>query len=145
MKPVVQEEPTGCAIASAAALSGVSYKEAQVIANSIGIYASDSALWSETDHLRRLLNKLGIQVADNEKSFCDWSSLPDLALLATKWHLERGKPYWHWAVFVRDGSRMYVLDSKKSLKKHVRTDFGRIKPKWYIEVEQLTRCGYAHQ
>lgn len=38
MKPVVQEEKTGCAIASAAAIAGISYQEAKKIANELGIY-----------------------------------------------------------------------------------------------------------
>jgi len=61
-------------------------------------------------------------------------SLPDRALLAIKWHLEKDIPYWHWVVFVRDTNNEYVLDSKKALKQNVRTDFGRIKPKWFIGV-----------
>ena len=52
MKPVVQEEPTGCAIASAAAIAGITYQEAKRIANDIGIYAEDFSLWSETNHIR---------------------------------------------------------------------------------------------
>jgi len=134
MKPVIQEEPTGCAIASAAAVCGVSYKEAKKIANDMGIFADDSNLWSETNYIRKLLKKLGAEVGKEEQPFGNWLALPDIALLATKWHIEKGKPYWHWAVFVRDKEREYVLDSKKSLSTNVRTDFGRIKPKWFIEV-----------
>jgi len=61
MKPVVQEEKTGCAIACSATIAGVSYKEARKIANSIGIYAEDSALWSKTDFIRKLLEEYGIK------------------------------------------------------------------------------------
>lgn len=131
---VVQEEPTGCAFASAAALSGRSYKQVKDIANSIGIYAGDPLLWSETVSIRKLLAKLGIKTASAEIPFSNWQSLPDYALLAIKWHLEQGRPFWHWVVFVREAEQAYVLDSKKSLKSHVRSDFGRIKPKWFIEV-----------
>ena len=134
MKPVVQEEITGCGIASSAAIAGITYKEAKAIANSIGIYAEDQYLWSDTQHIRKLLAKLGIEVNKEEKSFKDWASLPDCALISLKWHLENGKPYWHWAVFIREGGSEYVLDSKKTLKTNIRTDFGRMKPKWYIEV-----------
>lgn len=42
--------------------------------------------------------------------------------------------FWHWAVFVREGTKQYVLDSKKALKSNIRTDFGRMKPKWHIKV-----------
>jgi hypothetical protein len=37
MKPVIQEEITGCGIASVAALVGVTYKQAKAVANSLGI------------------------------------------------------------------------------------------------------------
>ena len=59
MKPVVQLEPTGCGIASVAALAGVSYRQAQRVANQLGIFAGDSRLWSETHHVRRLLKEYG--------------------------------------------------------------------------------------
>lgn len=134
MKPVVQEEKTGCAIASSAAIAGVSYKEARKIAHSIGMYAEDSNLWSETNFIRKLIKKFGIKTGKKEIPFTGWESLPNCALLSIKWHIERGKPHWHWVVFVREGGKSYVLDSKKTLKTNIRTDFGRMKPKWHIEV-----------
>ena len=134
MKPVVQEEPTGCAIASAAAIAGISYQEAKRVANDIGIYAEDSSLWSETNHIRRLLGKLGIRTSSKEIPFTGWEELPDCALLSIKWHEIGGRPYWHWVVFVRNDYGSYVLDSNRSLRSNIRTDFGRMDPKWYIEV-----------
>jgi len=134
MKPVIQQEQTGCAIASVAAIAGISYGEARKVANSMGIYADDSALWSESRYIRSLLTKLGIKTATKKIAFTSWESLPSCALLSIKWHLENDQPYWHWAVFIREGELEYVLDSKASLKSNVRTDFGRIKPKWFIEV-----------
>jgi len=134
MKPVIQEEATGCAIASAASLSGMSYVQVKQIANDMGIYVTDASLWSETKSIRNLLTRLGIQTTTNEVPFVNWQSLPDCALLAIKWHLEQEKPYWHWVVFVREDGQAYVLDSKKSLKKNIRKDFGRIKPRWFIKV-----------
>lgn len=134
MKPVIQQEATGCAIASAAAIAGISYARTKKIANELGIYATDSALWSETNYIRKLLKRLGIKAAIKETPFKNWSSLPDCALLSIKWHLENSKPYWHWVLFVRTDDGEIVLDSKKSLTTNVRTDFGRLKPKWYIKV-----------
>jgi len=63
-----------------------------------------------------------------------WEALPDLALLAIKWHMGKGKPHWHWVVFVREEGRARVLDSNRSLRRNVRTDFRRMKPKWFIPV-----------
>jgi hypothetical protein len=134
MKAVIQQESTGCAIASAAAIAGVSYRRARTLANSLGIHAQDPRLWSETDYMRTLLEALGCAAGRSERPFKGWKYLPDRALLAIKWHLQQGKPYWHWVVFVREGGREYVLDSKKSLKNNIRTDFGRMRPRWYIEV-----------
>lgn len=134
MKPVVQEERTGCGIASVAAIAGLSYARAKAMAASLGISAQDRRLWSETAHVRRLLAQFGIRTAWGTRPFRTWSDLPDCALLAIKWHLEGGRPYWHWVVFVRKKDRRYVLDSKAALKTHVRTDFRRMKPAWFLPV-----------
>lgn len=132
MKPVVQLERTGCGIASVAALAGMSYREMQRLANRLGIFADDPRLWSETDYVRRLLKEFGIKQARTEVPFTSWEVLPNLALLAVKWHRERGRPFWHWAVFWRGPYGPVVLDSKRELRNHVRTDFGRMKAKWFI-------------
>lgn len=134
MEVVVQEEVTGCGIAASAALAGLSYAEAKKRANVLGIHASDTSLWSDTEYVRTLLRDFGISVSPKETPFESWEQLPDRALLAIKWRIEQGKPFWHWALFVRENGEAKVLDSKKALKSNVRRDFGRIKPKWYIEV-----------
>ncbi|MES9900150.1 MAG: hypothetical protein ABW148_14180 [Sedimenticola sp.] len=134
MKPIVQEEKTVCGIASLAAIAGISYSEAKKIANGMGIYADDQTLWSDSQHVRTLLAQLGIRSDRAETPFKNWDSLPDCALISLKWHIENGKPFWHWAVFIREDNHAYVLDPKKALKTNVRTDFGRMRPKWYIEV-----------
>lgn len=134
MKSVVQQEKTGCGIASVAALAGVSYTQAKAQANKLGIFAEDSKLWSDTEYMQVLLARFGISASNKEQKFVSWQDLPDLALLAIKWHREKGKPFWHWVVFVREKELTYVLDSKKALKKNKRTDFGRMKPKWFIKV-----------
>jgi hypothetical protein len=136
MKPVVQLERTGCGIASVAVLAGVSYKAAQRSARRLGITASDARLWSATDHVRRLLGRYGVRVHRGETPFVSWPALPSRALLAIKWHRDRGQPCWHWVVFVRERGRAYVLDSATALKRHRRTDFGRMRPKWFIAVTQ---------
>jgi len=135
MKPVIQQEIAGCAIASTAVLAGVNYTAAKKAARNLGITAADPALWSDSAHIRQLLRHYNISTDNSETPFTDWQSLPDRALLAIKWHLEKGIPYWHWVVFVRDTDGEYVLDSKKALKENIRTDFGRINPKWFIKVK----------
>ena len=134
MEVVVQEEVTGCGIAASAALAGLSYTEAKKRANALGIHASDTSLWSDTEYVRTLLRDFGISVSPKEKPFESWEQLPGRALLAIKWRIEQGKPFWHWVLFVRENGEAKVLDSKQALKSNVRQDFGRIKPKWYTEV-----------
>ncbi|MGQ0811112.1 MAG: hypothetical protein ACT4OO_07790 [Nitrospiraceae bacterium] len=134
MTPVAQEEMTGCGIASVAAVAGVSYSRAKEIAHSLGISAHDRKLWSDTAYVRRLLARVGVRAAHSTSPFQSWSSLPDLALLAIKWRVDRGRPLWHWVVFVRENGHACVWDSKKTLVRHRRTDFGRMKPKWYLTI-----------
>ena len=68
------------------------------------------------------------------KPFRSWTGLPDCALLAIKWHLEQGRPFWHWVVFGRENDRSYVVDSTPTLKAPLRTDFGRMRPVWFLSV-----------
>ena len=137
LKPVIQLERTGCGIAAVAALAGINYRETQRLANRLCIFADDSMLWSETHHVRRLLQEYGIRSANTEAPFTSWKALPDLALLAVKWHKERGRAFWHWVVFWRGPRGPVVLDSKRALRRHVRTDFGRMMPKWFIPVSPI--------
>jgi len=137
MKPVVQLNRTGCGIASVAALAGVSYRQARLVANQLGISAGDSKLWSETHHVCRLLKEYGIRSASTQMPFTSWEVLPDLSLLAVKWHKERDRSFWHWVVFWRGPCGPVVFDSKRALCRHVRTDFGRMKVKWFIPVSPI--------
>lgn len=134
MDPVIQEETSGCGIAASAALAGESYSAAKRVANGLGIHAQDKTLWSDTRHVRTLLSAFHITTSPMETPFTSWEALPDKALLAIKWRREGDRPFWHWVVFVRQGGHAYVLDSKKKLRSHVRRDFGRMKPRWFIEV-----------
>jgi hypothetical protein len=68
MRPVIQAEVTGCGIASVAAIAGVPYAGAKKIANSLGIFAQDEKLWSETAHVRRLLGHYGFRAKTGELS-----------------------------------------------------------------------------
>lgn len=101
LKPVVQEEATGCAIASVANILGKSYSEMQAAANAMGIHASDKSLWSDTQYVRRMLLSAGVKTCADETPFETWEALPDLALLSIKHHQVEGKNFWHWVVFKR--------------------------------------------
>jgi hypothetical protein len=134
MKAVVQEDRTGCAIASVATLTGQSYSSVKKAAATLGISVDDPTLWSDPQPMRTLLASCGITAGRKEEPFRSWRDLPARALLAIKWHREKSGPAWHWVVFARHGSESFVLDPKRGLRTHHRTDFGRIKPKWFIRV-----------
>jgi len=137
LKPILQEEATGCGIASVASILGKTYQEMRIIANGMGIYAEDKSLWSDTQHVRKMLAKAGVKTSAEEIPFESWRGLPDLALLSIKHHQEDGKNFWHWVVFKREGSRSYVLDSASSLPSNIRTDFNAMHPKWFIEIKNI--------
>lgn len=135
--PVVQEETTGCGIAAVANILGKTYSEMKAIANGLGIYADDTALWSDTQYVRTLLNNAGVTTSDDEIPFTLWDNLPDTALLAIKHHQEDGKNFWHWVVFKRIDGKAMVLDSAAYLDSNIRTDFFEMEPKWFIEVTSI--------
>ncbi len=136
MRSVIQEETAGCGIAAVANIVGLSYQQVKDKANSLGIYANDEALYSDTAYVRRLLKEYGAQSSNKEIVFKSWQDLPELALLAIKFHKTTDKNYWHWVVFVRTDSDEYVIDSNRYLKNPKRKDFWRMKPHWYIHVSR---------
>ena len=134
MKPVIQEDVTGCGIACVAMLTGQPYQRTKRIAERLGISVADPSLWSETYSVRKLLKHFSVPTSQKERPFHSWHTLPTVALLATKWHVDGERVFWHWVVFWRSPRGPVALDSKRALRHHVRKDFGRIKPKWFIEV-----------
>ncbi len=135
MNPIVQEDVTGCGIASVAALAGVTYQQAKAVATRLGIQATDSRLWSGTTFVRTLLKHYRLHALPQEQPFRSWNALPPLALLAIKWHRQRNHPLWHWVIFRRGADQDVVIDPKPSLKNNIRADFGRMKPKWFITID----------
>ena len=133
MQVIIQQETTGYGIASCANILGKSYAEIQAVANSIGIFADDQALWSDTQYVRQILAEFGVQTSANEIPFTEWGTLPDLALLAIKHHQENGKNFWHWVVQRIDG-KPFVLDSAAYLENNLRQDLDAMQPAWFIEV-----------
>lgn len=136
-KPVVQEESTGCGIASVANVLGKSYSEMKAIANAMGIYAEDKSLWSDTQYVRKMLASADVEASAKEIHFMSWEALPDLALLPIKHHQNDGKDFWHWVVFKRVDGKAVVLDSASYLTSNIRTDFDEMHPKWFIEVMKV--------
>ncbi|MGP9665941.1 hypothetical protein ACT3TY_15125 [Halomonas sp. AOP22-C1-8] len=134
LNPVIQEEQTGCGIASVAAILGKTYPEMKAIANAMGIAADDESLWSDTQYVRQMLAQAGVATSPDETPFTTWQALPALALLAIKSHQKEGKHFWHWVVFQRINGQSVVLDSASYLPANIRTDFDDMHPAWWIEV-----------
>ena len=133
-QPVVQKHPTGCGIAAAACLCQCSYEEMQKIAHAMQIYETDQSLWSDQQLVRRLVASRGISLTHETVEFTDWQALPDLALLALKYHEVDSIGYWHWAVFERFNGIASVLDSATYLTHNRRTDWDAMQPQWFIPV-----------
>jgi len=131
---VIQEEKTGCGIASVANIVNLPYVDVKAKANSMGIFAEDKTLYSDTGYVRRLLTEYNVKTSTTELKFTSWNNLPDLALLSIKYHEEDGVLFWHWVVFNRTDGRPVVLDSAAYLNENKRLDFDVMEPKWYIEV-----------
>lgn len=134
MKTIIQQEISGCGFACIAMLADTSYEEVKKKANSLGIFSEDENLWSETGYVRRLLKEYQIEASSTEVPFSTWDALPNLALLAIKFHLEKGRPFWHWTVFIRSGAKEIIHDPAAYLSVNQRTDFENIAPKWSIEI-----------
>jgi len=134
LKPIPQEDTTGCGIASAAWITGNSYGSVKATAEQLGISILDPKLWSDTEYVRSILFELGVSLSSVKVDFSNWASLPKYSLLATKYHLEKDIPFWHWVVSVNNGEDAYVMDPKKALRTNIRKDFGRMKPKWFFEI-----------
>jgi len=123
LSPIKQEDVTGCGIASVANILGLSYQAVKTQANLLGIYAEDTALYSDTAYVRLLLDHYSVKTHKQERPFVDWQGLPDIALLAIKYYEQGGSSFWHWVVFKRISGQAYVLDSSQSLTQHLRRDF----------------------
>jgi hypothetical protein len=134
IKPVIQEDRTGCGLASVATLAGVSYQHVKTVGGPLGIDVQNSRLWSETRYVRKLLTHYGLSSSPNTTTFKSWGNLPQLALLAIRWHKKNDCAFWHWVVFYRGPQGPMVFDPKRELHTHCRTDFGRMKPKWFIMI-----------
>ena len=137
LKPVIQEENTGCGIAAVATMLGKTYAQMKAIANAMGIAAADTSLWSDTAYVRRMLASAGVATSADEVPFTAWDALPDLALLSIKHHREGDKNFWHWVVFQRLNGQPVVLDSASYLPSNIRTDFAAMQPKWFIAVNNI--------
>ena len=69
MAVIIQEETTGCGIASVANIVERSYAEVKAKANSMCIFANDESLYSDTAYVRKLLIEYGVKASGTEITF----------------------------------------------------------------------------
>ena len=130
---VIQEDATGCGIACAAMLAGKTYHAAKKRAKNLGIFPDDRTLYSDIYDLRPLLESYNIRIG-KKVPFRNWKELPTPAILAINYRADIGSPSWHWAVFHKGDSGPVVLDPSRKLHTNERSDLGKLRPKWYVQV-----------
>lgn len=133
MNLIIQQETTGCAIASVANIVNLPYAQVQQRANALGIFASDTTLFSATKHIVKLLASYKLDTKE-KIAFTSWQQLPDTALVALNYHQENNVFIWHWAVFKRQDQQELILDSAVVQQGIARQDLHNMHPKWFIQI-----------
>lgn len=132
IRRVKQDDRTGCGIACIAIITGESYERIRSLAINELRFSEDGPFYTQVSHLKILASKFGIELPQRIRKFKNWESLPDVAIVAINYCKESHT--WHWVVYRREKDSQYVIDPKKSVKSNKRTDFGRMKPKWFLPV-----------
>lgn len=133
MRRVVQKDSSGCGIACAAMLGGVTYLRARKKAVELGLVPDgDGDYYTESWQLRTLLSELGVNSKRGRK-VGQWSSIKSASIVGINYRAPNGQdPAWHWVIFVPTEAGGYVLDPLKRIRSARRTDFGRMHPFRYI-------------
>jgi len=133
MKRVLQGNPSGCGLACVAMLANRSYREVRDKARLIPGFDNDHCLRTNASELRSLLEEYGISASKHLIPFRDWNHLPNLCILAINYN--ESTEIWHWVIFTSNNGNKYVLDPNPHIKTSRRTDFRRIKTKWYLKIK----------
>jgi ABC-type bacteriocin/lantibiotic exporter with double-glycine peptidase domain len=132
MKRIKQDHPSGCGLACVAMIAGRKYSEIREHAREILDFNNNHDLYTDASHLRKLLSKFKIHTSLKKIPFATWEKLPEKAILGINHNITVNK--WHWVVYTKDHLGAYVLDPKITIKSERRTDFNKMKPKWYITI-----------
>lgn len=141
MRRILQEDPTGCGIACAAMVSGVSYAQAKQRAIELGIVEVKPPHRTQSATLTKLLEDLGVRCKKGRR-LSHWSSLTTMSIVGINYKEKNDTSYWHWVVYVPDDVRGYVpddvrgyvLDPRKIIKTEQRRDFKKMHPHNFIPV-----------
>ena len=133
MKPrrVLQQDATGCGIACAAMIAGVSYAYAKAIAIELGLIEKSGSQYTTSRKLIRLLAELDV-IALTGRKLKHWESVDCLSIVGINYRPNH--EIWHWVVYVPDDKIGYVLDPRRIVKSSKRVDFTRMRPRSYIPV-----------
>jgi ABC-type bacteriocin/lantibiotic exporter with double-glycine peptidase domain len=132
MKRIIQEDKTGCGLACIAMIAkNVTYSSVKKRAVNKYGFDPNGVLYTQTNHLRELLEEYGVVIGKRKVPFKDWKRLPKLSILGIN-HKENTNT-WHWVIYRRTKEGAFVLDPKEIIKAEKRVDFGRMNPKWYIK------------
>ncbi|MDO8908424.1 MAG: cysteine peptidase family C39 domain-containing protein [Pseudohongiella sp.] len=131
LKRVIQKDSTGCGIACVAMIAGISYGEAKRTAIAHGIVKKRPPYYTTSGELTELLRKFH-RGATKGRKLSKWESLDRLSIVGINFSSTHGT--WHWVIYVPGIDAGFVLDPRKSVKTHKRTDFSRMRPRSYIAV-----------
>lgn len=132
MRRKKQHDATDCGLACVAMLAKVSVDDVKRKARDLFNWADENDFSTEGPELRKLLNFYKIQTAKRLVPFNGWDKLPSLCILAINYH--EMDETWHWVIFERKDGEKSVTDPNSYVKANKRTDFGRMKPKWYLKI-----------
>jgi len=134
MKRILQEDGTGCGIACIAMITGRSYQQIKDELIKMPGYSAKGPFYTDASELRALAKSQGVSLIKRKRKFKEWKLVPNGSILAIRFKEKNSEQEWHWVVFNRINGREFVIDPKKSIKTDQRTDFGRIKAKWYLPI-----------
>ena len=135
LRRIKQEDPTGCGLACIAILAGVSYTEIRKIAVDDLEFDESGLFYTGTTHLRKLASKYNIKLSKRRRQFKSLEALPEKAILAINY--DGNVDTWHWVIYRRTLNEEFVYDPKRSIKSNKRTDFSRMKIKWFLQVTKI--------
>lgn len=133
MERIVQEDATGCGLACVAMVAGVAYAEVRgLVIESFG-FDQRGPFYTDVPDLRAMLGAYGYVLSRRVK-FKSYDRTGPLCILG----LERGGSGEedHWALLVRHGLDIYVLDPARHVKTPRRRDWNRLRVVSYMNISR---------
>jgi len=115
-------------------ISGNKYIDVKKKLLSFSGFTEDGDFYTNASELRALSSEFNVTLGKRMSKFTSWSNIPDKAIVAINYREGEDGASWHWVVFCRNKNNEFFIDPKKAIKTHKRTDFGRVKVKWYLPI-----------